>query len=491
MLKLAQFQVFLRLPLLSTPRRAVTITTRAPGQLFWGVTMSLRGWEGLLRAGAALGLLVIASAQANAGGLGVREQSVYGQGSSFAGVAAGGALSSMYWNPATMTQFPGIVSETGVSGIFPFASHTPTSGILSGPPFNFLGTSNVAEAAPVASGYTSLQFAPNLWFGLSINSPFGLAENFPDSWAGRFYGSGNELLRTFNAAPSIAWQINNWISIGAGVQIQYAKATFEAGLPVGPPFGLPGNLGGVGSQATLRGTGWGFGATAGVTLTPTPTTTIGLGWRSALNQKIHGELVTSTIAPGTTIGSVQATVDLPDIVSLGIRQRLDPQWTLLGTVEWSNWSRIGTSNVLQLNGAPATILGNPFSLKFQWRDSWYFSGGAEYAWTDRLTVRGGVGYEISPITDQVRTAIIPGNDRVLASVGGSWIAFKGLHFDVAYTHVWQKDTSINLVPGNPSAIPGLPYTGTANVHFDLLSVALVVRFDEIEPTARRPFLKYQ
>ncbi|MGA9560681.1 MAG: outer membrane protein transport protein, partial [Pseudolabrys sp.] len=78
--------------------------------------MSRRAWGGVLRAGTALGLVVIASAQADAGGFAVREQSVYGQGSSFAGVAAGGALSSMFWNPATMTQFQGIVSETDVSG---------------------------------------------------------------------------------------------------------------------------------------------------------------------------------------------------------------------------------------------------------------------------------------------------------------------------------------------------------------------------------------
>ena len=111
----------------------------------------------------------------------------------------------------------------------------------------------------------------------------------------------------------------------------------------------------LGVQGTLRGTGWAYGATAGVTLTPTPTTTIGLGWRSALNQKIDGMLVTNVSLPGTTVGSVDTTVDLPDIVSLGIRQRVDPRWTLLGTVEWSNWSRIGTSNILQLNGSPATI----------------------------------------------------------------------------------------------------------------------------------------
>ena len=77
--------------------------------------MSRLGWMGTLRAGTALGILIIATAQANAGAFAIREQSTYGQGTSFAGVAAGGSLSSMFWNPATMTQFKGIVSENGFS----------------------------------------------------------------------------------------------------------------------------------------------------------------------------------------------------------------------------------------------------------------------------------------------------------------------------------------------------------------------------------------
>jgi len=63
----------------------------------------MRGLAGFLRVGSVLGLLIVASAQANAGGLAVHEQSTYGQGTSVAGIAAGGALSSMFWNPATMT----------------------------------------------------------------------------------------------------------------------------------------------------------------------------------------------------------------------------------------------------------------------------------------------------------------------------------------------------------------------------------------------------
>src|SRR6476660_10295684 len=102
-----------------------------------GQSMSRLGWLGTLRAGTALGILIIATAQANAGALAIREHSTYGQGTSFAGVAAGGSLSSMFWNPATMTQIPGVVSETVVSGIFPYANNTPVSGALVGPPLNF------------------------------------------------------------------------------------------------------------------------------------------------------------------------------------------------------------------------------------------------------------------------------------------------------------------------------------------------------------------
>jgi long-chain fatty acid transport protein len=458
--------------------------------------MSRRGWADFLRAGTALGLLVVATAQASAGGLAVREQSAYGQGSSFAGVAAGGALSSMFWNPATMTQVPGVVSETVVSGIFPYANNTPVSGALVGPPLNFNlpGTENIGQATLVPAGYTSYQLSPNLWFGVSINAPFGLSENFPDNWAGRFYASGPQLLKTYNATPSLAWQINNWISVGAGVQIQYAKAEFQKGLVGGPPFGLPGGIGGTGSTATLEGTGWGFGATAGVTLTPTPATTIGLGWRSGINQKIEGTLLTSLSFPASTTGSVSTTIDLPDVVSLGVRQRLDPQWTLLGTVEWTNWRRTGNATIQQLTGASATIGGSPVTFPFQWQDGWFFSGGAEYIWSDRLTVRGGLGYEISPVTDQVRGPIIADNDRFWASVGATWQVIKGIHFDVAYSHLWVKDPNLNIVAGNPNfiTIPGFggaPYVGNVNAHVDILSAALVIRMDDLEPTLRKPFYK--
>ncbi|MBX6330027.1 MAG: transporter [Pseudolabrys sp.] len=415
--------------------------------------------------------LLAAATSAKAGGFAIREQSAYGQGTSFAGIAAGGSLSAMFWNPAVMTQFAGIESEASATWIIPHAGQTASPGS------SFFGIfpgtlDNSSEQALVPSGYFSYQLNPNLWVGLSITSPFGLAVSFPDLWAGRDYAAGDTWLRSYNFTPSIAWRINDWISIGAGVQIQYATTSLTRGISLFPLFA---------GDVTLAGNGWGYGFTAGVTLTPTPTTTIGVGYRSFVDQKIDGSLnevvppvINLTLPAGTTLR-------LPDMVSLGIRQRIDPQLTLLGTVEWTNWSRIGTADVVS-NGA--TIA----TLPFQYRDGWLFALGAEYQWSDRLTLRGGLAYEISPITDAVRIPLLPDNDRVWLSVGLSWQIWKGFSADLAYSHIFVRDTHIDIsaASGNPWFTTLLPvtYIGDVDSHVDILSLSLKYRWDEPKAPAR-------
>jgi long-chain fatty acid transport protein len=452
---------------------------------FGGWEMSFRGLKAVQLACVGIAALIAATADANAGGFAIREQSAYGQGASFAGIAAGGDLSAMFWNPAVMTQIPGIQTASSYTGIFPYSNQN----VLPGSSFFGVlpGVGNSGDAALVPGSYFSYQIRPDLWLGMSVNAPFGLSVSFPDYWAGRNY-SGDTTLSTYNAVPTIAYRINNWISIGAGVQIQYAHADLTTGLPING-VGTPG-LAALGNQFNINGNGWGFGFTAGVTLTPTPTTTIGLGYRSAINQKINGTLSLPagpafTPAAGSTPGSVSTTLNLPDIVSLGIRQRLDAQWTLLGTAEWSNWSRIGTATALQPSGAAATIVNIPVALPFQYQDGWFFSAGVEYVWTDRLTVRGGVGYEISPITDQVRTPRLPDNDRIWLSAGATWEIWKGFSANLAYSHLFVRDTPINISAGsgNPWFNPAVPiaYVGNVDSHVDIISVGLKYRWDSPAP----------
>jgi long-chain fatty acid transport protein len=105
---------------------------------------------------ASAGLLLTTSLPALSGAFGLREQSAQGQGASFAGVAAGaGGLSSMFWNPATMTDYPGITSSFVATGIFPGGSIKPNP--LT--PTAIFGSSNgdILSGAAVA-GYSAYQF---------------------------------------------------------------------------------------------------------------------------------------------------------------------------------------------------------------------------------------------------------------------------------------------------------------------------------------------
>jgi len=152
----------------------------------------------------------------------------------------------------------------------------------------------------------------------------------------------------------------------------------------------------------------------------------------------------------------------------------------MATGEWTNWSRIGNVTFTGPSGSVATIVNVPVSLPLQYRDGWFFSGGAEYQWSDRLALRAGVGYEISPVTDQVRMPDVPDNNRFWLSVGASWQVFRGVSFDLAYSHIWVQNPSINITAasGNPwfALGSGVSYVGNVDAHIDILSASLVWRF---------------
>ena len=175
-------------------------------------------------------VLLATTAAANAGAFALREQSAYGQGSSFAGIAAGGALSSMYWNPATMTQFYGKTIEQVANGILPHSSHTTTTATGSSATFGTPGSHGIDALVP--AGYSSWQINDRFWVGMSVNAPFGLGVHFPQVNAASSGGSGNSAkVESYNFAPTVAYKINDMISVAVGLQAQYMKASYDIWAP--------------------------------------------------------------------------------------------------------------------------------------------------------------------------------------------------------------------------------------------------------------------
>ncbi len=435
-------------------------------------------WLGFWRlATSTLALLLVAPVGTNAGGFAIREQGTYAQGASFAGAAAGGDLSAMYWNPAVMTQREGKVLELSASAILPYAEQNYTNSGLANALGGFVpgykrNVPNSSNNGLVPSIYASWQLNPQLWLGMSVNSPFGLSVSFPQTWAGALYGQGADV-KSFNVSPTVAFKMNDMVSIAAGVQVQYLKANYTLVTAVFPP-----------QIGKLTADGYAYGFTVGATIMPTPTTTIGIGYRSALDQKISGTLEASTA--GSTPGSISTTLKLPDMLTVGLRQDIGDRFTLLAGFEWSNWSRIGTSTVTTPSGT-AMVSGSPVLLPFQYRDGYLYSVGGEYIVNPGLTVRAGVAIEQSPLTDAVRTPRLPDSDRIWYSAGVSYKPpqFHGVTFELAYSYVDFKDAALNLGPGtgnpwsNTTAVG--PYLGSAHSNVSILSLALIYQWDAVTP----------
>jgi len=397
----------------------------------------------------AIALSLVAGA-AHAGGFALREQSAYYQGMSFAGNGTTGAsISSMFWNPATLVGAgKGLTVESHSSFIMPESdiNGTFTPGALTtlnGATTSTAGSGDVGSDAWVPSSYAAYRFNDQLVFGLGINAPFGLSTKPEQNWAGQYYSRSSEVF-SVNVNPAVAYQINDMFAVGLGVQAQYLQVRLKSAYPFSTS-----------AQTTeFKGEGYGVGVTAGLTFKPWESTEIGVGFRSAVANNLDGSYINpggrffvsgvGLVSFSGNSAGIEATVVTPETVTLSASHRFNEKFKLAGTVEWTNWSRLKTVHP-QSDGGTAT--SNPTglpNLEFNYEDGWFFSVGGEYAWNEQVTLRAGVGYELSPIDESIRSTRLPDNDRLWLSAGMTWAPAENLAFDVGYSHLIPADTEINI-----------------------------------------------
>jgi long-chain fatty acid transport protein len=406
----------------------------------------MRNFKSLLAAGVATGVLCAGINAAQAGGFALREQSAVGLGNAFAGAAAGGSgLGSMFWNPATMTNYAGIQSSMALFAILPVSKITPTSGTSGALQLSngLTDSGDMAQDAVIPASYGSYQVNDSVWLGISINTPYGLVTQNPHNWAGQLFGRTSKVM-SINATPTLAYRINDQFSVAAGVQIMKFKVrlTQATGVSAGA------------SSATLEGDDIGFGYTLGATYKPMPGTEIGIGYRSQVKQKLEGTLTTSSAI------DIHSDLTLPDQVTVGLRQTINDEFTLLAGFEWTHWSKFTRFPVLTTSGATAT------TLTFDYKNGWYASLGGEYKLNTAWTLRAGLGFEHSPINNENRSVRLPDSNRTWTSVGATYALNDQISFDASYAHLFAKSGTIT------STGSGLTLTANTKGSVDIFAVGL-------------------
>lgn len=376
---------------------------------------------------------------AHAAGFMLTEQSAGSMGRAYAGVGVDGTdISGVYYNPATMVLHPGTMVQAGFVGIglnLDYAGDGP----------NGQDENGRYKSQAIPHGYITHQINDSVWVGLSLTVPFGMGTEYDDHWQHAEKGISATIL-TFDFNPNFAWKINEKFSVGAGVSIQYAQADLKKRQSLGD-FGLANSS--VESEIDADSTAWGWNV--GIMWRPTENFRMGLSYRSQIKHDAEGDLTLKDAeldpadlgglgdAAGSVVGMLRqlegthngyATVIAPAWAMASVAWDVNDLLSLYATFRWADWSSFDELEITSDN----PMIGS--TIKNKWKDTYLTSVGADLRLTDWWTLRGGIAYETSPISNEkYRTAIIPDADRWWFAVGSSFKLLDNLQWDISFAHL--------------------------------------------------------
>ncbi|HKX06811.1 MAG TPA: OmpP1/FadL family transporter [Stellaceae bacterium] len=407
----------------------------------------------------------LGASAAQASGFAIRENSAEALGTAFAGNASSADfLSTIFNNPAGMTHFSGDRAQLDASLIFPSSRFeggaTETCPHCSFLPFPFfstpgtaaisgVGSGNAGQAAFVPAGYVMHSFSDDLKFGIAMTVPFGLSTIYPSDWVGRYFGV-KSALETIDFNPNIAYRVNRWLSVGAGVSAQYMNADLTQAVDQNGIVGAPPVPFGPFPDGRLRvhGDDWGFGFNGGVLVEPMPGTSIGLTYRSRVRHTVEGSADFTGIAfplslnPLLQSSRARATIVTPDSADLSITQNITDQLHVAMDVQWTDWSVFKSLGVQRTSGVLAGANLSPATPE-NFRNTWFVALGGTYNWDEHWTFRAGVAYDETPVRSQFITVRLPDADRFWLAFGAGYKFSPGFSVDLGVAHIFIRDSNLN------------------------------------------------
>ena len=361
-------------------------------------------------------LLVAFSGAASAAAFQLWEQNASGLGTAYAGSAAvADNASTIFFNPAGMSELSGYQVSVGVAGVGPSYEFRD-----SGSSGATVGSGNGGDAGgwhAVPNLYLSGRLTDKLSLGLGISSPFGLATEYDSGWIGQAQAVKSEI-RTINYNPSLAYRINDKVSLGFGVNYQQIDAELTN------------------SVSRLKGDDSAWGWNAGALFTLSPAMRVGLSYRSSIKYTLEGTLNGST--------PVKADVELPDTAILSVWQQVSDRWEAMGDLSYTRWSSLKALNLVFSNGA--SVQAERFNYSNSWRAAW----GAAYKASEQAKIKFGIAYDRTPVNDTDRSARVPDNSRLWLSLGGQWNAGRYGKVDLGYSYLYVRDPNINMTKNAPT-----------------------------------------
>ncbi len=350
-------------------------------------------------------------------------------------------------NPAGMTLLDRsqLLSASGAllpSTNFDVAPETTTKGG---------GGGNAGVFFPVGGFFYVYRLSERVRLGVAVDSDFAGNFNYGKTWTGRYYVTREPLI-TGGVNPSMAYEVNDWLSVGAGFSFSVGRLLFQSkinnALPRVPDGGL-----------SIESWDEAFGGNVGILLRPIAKLRVGLTYQSPVDYKFGFRPHLTGLGPllsrlRTRIGGVKANIpmEVPQQVMLSGLYDVTPYFSLMGNVGWQNWSAFGEFPIGISALKQRTVEAN-----LHFSDTCQIAIGQQFRFGEKWLWSAGFAYDSSPVSKANRVPSLP-IDRQLRY--GTGIQYE-INRDITAGVAWEL---MDAGPAPYSARRG-PLAGTLQGHF--------------------------
>ena len=407
----------------------------------------------LRRVAAVLATGLCGAGPAAAGGLLLYEFGTAEPGLAAAGYAARAQdASTAFTNPAGMTRLEGTQALAG--GQLMWLNNRFSAGDGTSPGLGGNGGGRAVGTngfVPGAGAFVTHSLSPDLKLGFSVAGNFGSIIDYDEAWVGRYRVQQATLLGV-QLVPSIAYWVNDKLSIGAGLNAVYGIFDQKVAINNAVPSAADGRL-------EINDKSWGFGGNVGLLYEVSPSIRVGLTWTSQVDLDFNAPAQFSGLGPvlsallasrGLLDSSVSIGTKIPQQVMASIASRVDDRWSVLGNVGWQQWSKFGQVEV----GIDNT--SNPVALttSLPFKDTWHVAVGAQYRLSDPWTLNMGIAYDSGFQEGDTVSPLLPLNASWRFGVGGEQQVSKSLKWGVAGELLYGGTLDVSLPSQLPPALGG-------------------------------------
>ena len=413
---------------------------------------------------AIMGASLLFAGQTFAAGYYVDEQSAIRLGDAFSGGAASASdASAAYYGPASMilVRDEVAINASAVSVSSRFSGDATTIG---GAKINGTAAKN-SSTDVLPSLYFVKHLDPDLAIGGFINAPYATASEFGKQSVARYQAADSEITG-IDIGASFALRVHEKVTIGGSLIAQYLKA--KTGVAVDAQAvclgaEAAGSCAGsfdplqLGSDTydgyfEMEGHNTVMGIQLGVLVELTDNSRIGFNYRTEMKHSLAGDATVDfnpnsqgfataaglIPANGTAKGRVEMTT--PESASISYFHQLN-DLSLQADFTYTDWTSFNTLDIESNDPAIQALTSEP--KVHNWRESYRIAVGANYKLDEKITVRGGMAFDTTPIKSQYVQPDFPFGNYKAISLGATYSISQDTAIDMGIQHTLKQERDMD------------------------------------------------